>query len=432
MKILRERPDQRRHHRVTAPLFVTYGNETLRADDWSIGGLRLSGITGELPSVGDTIRMTLSLPFQGFDINFENQFQVVRLDKDTGMFAGQFLELSERQRDLMEHFIEDLIRGCMSEAHDTIQRIDVPVTPISTKPDVDPGVSIPLRRWSRKTIMMTGFYVLAGIGVFSYLALLIFTNFIRLEVDSAILTRPIIINKALADGTVAKHHFVAGQSIKTGDIITELSIPEIETDMDEARIQVMRYENAVARYKKSLGVAKKRSTVSTIEKIRSELAKQETELTAAKMRFENLKKALSRLQIKSPFDGRVIEIRKPVGSSVIYKEPLLVLERTGKPTIDAFLTQEEILKVALNDTASIYIPSLKQKTEAKIIAINRTTSNLDILSSRYLWQEPNAKSARVELEIISSDEAQKWPAGLPVTVLFKRNRDKTPILDIAP
>jgi len=321
MKILRERPDQRRHHRVTAPLFVTYGNETLRADDWSIGGLRLSGITGELPSVGDTIRMTLSLPFQGFDINFENQFQVVRLDKDTGMFAGQFLELSERQRDLMEHFIEDL--------------------------------SIPLRRWSRKTIMMTGFYVLAGIGVFSYLALLIFTNFIRLEVDSAILTRPIIINKALADGTVAKHHFVAGQSIKTGDIITELSIPEIETDMDEARIQVMRYENAVARYKKSLGVAKKRSTVSTIEKIRSELAKQETELTAAKMRFENLKKALSRLQIKSPFDGRVIEIRKPVGSSVIYKEPLLVLERTGKPTIDAFLTQEEILKVALNDTASI-------------------------------------------------------------------------------
>jgi len=348
------------------------------------------------------------------------------------MFAGKFLDLSERQRDLMEHFIEDLIRGCMSEAQDTIQRIDVPVTPISTKPDVDPGVAIPVKRWSRKTVMMTAFYSLAGIMVFSYLSLLIFTNFIRLEVDSAILTRPVIINKALADGTVSKHYFVAGQSIKVGDIITELSIPEIENDMDEARIQVMRFESAVARYKKSLGIAKKTSKQSTTEKIRSELAKQETELTASKMRVENLGKALSRLQVKSPFNGRVIEIRKPVGSSVIYKEPLLVLERTGKPTIDAFLTQDQILKVALEDTASIYIPSLKQKAEAKIIAINRTASNLDTLGSRYLWQEPDAKSARVELEIIGHDNAKTWPAGLPVTVLFKRNRDKTPVLDIAP
>ncbi len=429
MKILRERPDQRRHHRVSAPLFVTLGGETLRADDWSIGGVKISKITDVLPELGQDIDVQITLPFQGFDIRFSCPFKVVRRDDNTSMIAGQFMDLGERERDLMEHFIEDLIRGCMSETRDTIQRIDTPVTPISTKPDVDPGVIIPVKRWSRKTIMMSGFYIMAGLLIFSYLALLIFTNFIRLEVDSAIITRPVIVSKALADGTVAKHHFQPGQSVKQGALITELAIPKLEKDMDEARVQVMRFEDSVARAKKTLGDAK-RANASTlkISALRIKLSKEETELKATLMRQKNLTNALKRLYVKAPFDGKVVEIRKPEGSSVIYKEPLLILEKQGKPLIEAFLTQAEIMKIGLNDKALIYVPSLKYKAEANIRSVNRTSRNLDEAASRYFWQDPHAKTASVILELSGSDQAVNWPAGLPATVMFKRRRDNTPIL----
>ena len=36
VKVRRERPDQRRHHRVTAPLYVTLAGHTQRAADWSL------------------------------------------------------------------------------------------------------------------------------------------------------------------------------------------------------------------------------------------------------------------------------------------------------------------------------------------------------------------------------------------------------------
>ena len=176
VKVRRERPDQRRHHRVTAPLFVTYGGETLRAADWSLGGLRLEGYGGAVPAPGDKIALKLSMPFQGFDVAFAATGEVVRNHPANGMFALRFTELGERELELMRHFIEELVRGSMSDVADTIQRIDLPVTPVSTAPDVNPGAVVPVSRWPLKTIFYTGLYSVLGLFVFSYIAMLGYTN----------------------------------------------------------------------------------------------------------------------------------------------------------------------------------------------------------------------------------------------------------------
>ena len=68
MKIVRERPCQRRHHRVEAPLFVEFHGIVHRATDWSLGGLRLDHFPGALPAVDSEVSLTLSLPFQGFEV----------------------------------------------------------------------------------------------------------------------------------------------------------------------------------------------------------------------------------------------------------------------------------------------------------------------------------------------------------------------------
>ena len=78
--VKREKPDQRRHHRVTAPLFVSLeGNPfKARAHNWSLGGLRVDGYPGELPALGNEVALQLTLPFQGFDISFDVKGRVVR------------------------------------------------------------------------------------------------------------------------------------------------------------------------------------------------------------------------------------------------------------------------------------------------------------------------------------------------------------------
>ena len=83
VKVKRERPDQRRHHRVTAPLFVDFDGHFVRAADWSLGGLRIEAFPGSLPEVGAEIAFEVTLPFQGFDDPFATRgFAVADLNED--------------------------------------------------------------------------------------------------------------------------------------------------------------------------------------------------------------------------------------------------------------------------------------------------------------------------------------------------------------
>jgi len=199
VKVKRERPDQRRHHRVTAPLFVDVGGWRLRAADWSLGGLRVEGFPDAVPAPGAALDLHLTLPFQGFDVAFDAKAEVVRNDPDTGMFAVKFTELGERERALMSHFIEELVRGAMVDIEETINRIDVPVTPASLKPDPSPAREVPVRRWPVKTVVMTVLYILLGLVVFGYAGLLVYSNFYRLEVKTAVISAPVDVLKARAD-----------------------------------------------------------------------------------------------------------------------------------------------------------------------------------------------------------------------------------------
>ena len=80
VKVKRERADQRRHHRVTAPIYVDVSGHRLRAADWSLGGLRIDGFPGQVPAVGEEVQLQLTLPFQGFDVSFDAKLECVRND----------------------------------------------------------------------------------------------------------------------------------------------------------------------------------------------------------------------------------------------------------------------------------------------------------------------------------------------------------------
>lgn len=253
MKIVRERPCQRRHHRVTAPLKVTLpSGEVLTAANWSLGGLRLDGVSGKLPSIDDVVPLVLELPFQGFDISFEVEGKITRSKKKKKMLGVEFLELSERAHDLMEHFINDLVRGQMATIEDTICRIDIPVTPISTKPDVNPATEVPIKRWPVKTIAMSAFYICLGISVFAYLAILIYSTTMQLEIETAVVTSRLKTINMPVDGKVIPIRMKVGDIVNKGDDIAKIKSADLEAQLETKLVEYSEkereYDLAVKRY----------------------------------------------------------------------------------------------------------------------------------------------------------------------------------------
>lgn len=248
VKIKRERPDQRRHHRVTAPLHVGVGGHVLRATDWSLGGLRLVDYPDPLPEVDAEIQLELTLPFQGFDVTFQVKSAVVRNDPATRMFAVRYTEIGERERELMQHFIEELVRGSMVDVEDTIQRIDIPVTPASLEPDrprtapeartASAPARIPVRRMPVKTMAMSSLYLVLGLIVFGYAGILAYTNFFRMEVQTAVITAPVETVTAQADGQINLSTVKPGDEVKSGQVIANLLDNELEREIEIADIAV--------------------------------------------------------------------------------------------------------------------------------------------------------------------------------------------------
>ena len=238
VSIKRERPDQRRHHRVTAPLFVDYKGIRTRAADWSLGGLRIEEFRGSLPQVDEQVELSLSLPFQGFDISFEATARVVRRNDKDGMFAVEFTQIGEREMDLMRHFIDELVRGSMSDAETTIQRIDVPVTPASLQPDKNPAQDVPVVRRSYKALAMTGFYLVLGVFVFGYIAALVYSNMYRLEVQTAVISAPIEVVAAQAEGRLKWGGVRPGDSVTTGEKLLTLYDNKLEQEIEFSSLAV--------------------------------------------------------------------------------------------------------------------------------------------------------------------------------------------------
>jgi len=219
LEIIHERPSQRLHYRVKAPMRVTMGEQSFDAVDWGLGGCRIAGVSRVLPEKGSRHTLLCTLPFQGFNITLQAEAEVVRLDHERGEAAFKFTELGERESALMQHFVEDLVRGKMTDVADTIVRIDTPVTPVPIKPDPNPSDAMPVRRWPVKQIIMTLFYFALGALVFGYVGIYVFATLFRLEVTSAVVTSERQAITAPANGQLLSAQHGVGDAVVAGQVL---------------------------------------------------------------------------------------------------------------------------------------------------------------------------------------------------------------------
>ncbi len=234
MKVVRERPCQRRFHRVTAPIGATREGCRIRIRNWSLGGFLADTPAGPEIELGQEAAYHLSIPFQGFFVSYRVIARTVRVDVPEGTFAVEFLDLDDRQKALMSHFIEELVRGSMVPVEDTIQRIDVPVTPVSTKPDTNPKNEIPVRRWPLKTIGMSVFYLFLGAFVFSYVGLAIYSALFHMQVDTAVISAETVDLTSPSRGRILDIRVVPQQVVKRGEILMRMQDQDLDEDVRDA------------------------------------------------------------------------------------------------------------------------------------------------------------------------------------------------------
>jgi len=512
--IRRERPSQRLHHRVTAPLRVDIADGTYDAVDWSLTGFGIDGYDGPgLP--GEILSCTLYLPFQGFGISFACDVTMVRRT-ETGNVGFTFNELGERETEIMRHFVDDLLRGAMVSAADTILRIDTPVTPVPTTPDQGVANGTPLRRWSMKALAMGTFYSVAGLGVIGYAVLALYANFWRLEIETAVVSAPVQEVVATADGRLTAAEARAGALVEAGAPLFLIEDPGFQETIDRAEIaveraaaelQAKREELAAERARladyRDIAIRQLRQSEVTVRSLEEQIALIEEEmkqtaaptrdggrrtLTSLPRQLAELKGELDRarllleernrlvrsfedgrffnnddmegrlnelaaavslhesrveleraelqalqrrqqsLTVVAPVDGRLIRPQQAAGSFVRRGDQLALFERNEARTVQAFLTQEEVLQVGLDDGATVYFPSLDQRIEAVVVAIDRTTGFVDEMDAQYTWRGPRDRSARVTLAFVDLDVEtvrRRYQPGLPATVIFeRRNTDE--------
>ncbi len=253
MKVSREKPSQRRHHRVNASLMISINGRSYTANDWGLGGFAIQEWKDESLNVGDHFSCGFSLPFQGFEINFDLEADVVRISNNN-LLAAKFTSLEDRQRELMTYFIEELVRGSMTSVEDAILRIDSPVTPVSTKPDPSPADEIPKSRWSLRLMTMTAIYLSGGMSLLVYIIFTIYANYFSLEVDSGVVTAPIEKIVSTTDGQITKVSIDINELAVKGRKLITIEDAKVERDIELAKVKIERIRSELEQKQQELSI----------------------------------------------------------------------------------------------------------------------------------------------------------------------------------
>jgi multidrug resistance efflux pump len=416
MKITREKACQRLHHRVKTPLGLHLNGGVYQAIDWSLGGLRI-GDWSDTDSVlvGQIVPCQFHLPFQGFDIGLTVELEVLRIDKEQSQLAGQFVELGDREKELMQHFIEQLIRGAMVPVADTIMRIDSPVTPVSTTPDASPVDKLPNSRIPKKLIAMSAFYLIGGLLLFSLVALTIYNNFLSLRVETAMTSKPVEPIIALRDGRLINASVTTDQWVREGDELFQMSLPAINRELDEARIEVERnrLELAALRKKYALAAELNGSHLDPeARRIEIDIDYSQQQVAMANENLLALYRHKDELNLNSPGDGRVIRMFRLPGSQVQRGEMLALFERSGRATVVAYLSEEEVKGIRMDQVADIYSSTYGAQWQGVVTEIMPAQTGMDLPYTA-------KRGVAVRLALVSGNvDPSDVVSGSPVSIQF--------------
>ncbi|NOY73745.1 MAG: HlyD family efflux transporter periplasmic adaptor subunit [Gammaproteobacteria bacterium] len=236
--IAREAASQRRHYRLLAPLKVSLDGQEYTTQNWSVGGLSIHDYSGVAERF-DELDAQIAVTFGQRKIYFNTRIRVSRYDADMRKIAVEFFSLQKKHETLLKYFSDALIQGKMVSSDGIIQHINnLPVTPVSEKPDLPPDGSIPPRRRSVKTWMISAIYLLLGLFLSYYMINTVYTNIFKLRVDMATITGSDRVIKSPVSGIIDKIYVNTGDHVSSNDPLFYVRNEETLEQLEMAKIEI--------------------------------------------------------------------------------------------------------------------------------------------------------------------------------------------------
>jgi hypothetical protein len=212
------------HHRLTAPLGVKIQGRLYRTVDWSLGGVRIQD-EGQCKGLSNT-QAVLIVPFQGMEIRLPVKLKYERSAEFGQHTVFSFVDLGERQHETLKLFVDELVKGSMVPAEDMINRLDVPTTPVLMIDKQKPAGNLPWYRRNPRTWVFTALYLLAGLALTLWLAMLVYVNVFKMEIQTARLETPLQLQNTAIDK--AEAFVTQGQALqlRVGDT-AEVYVPTL-------------------------------------------------------------------------------------------------------------------------------------------------------------------------------------------------------------
>ncbi|GAB3096109.1 hypothetical protein GCM10027217_10910 [Pseudomaricurvus hydrocarbonicus] len=210
--------------------------------NWSIGGFcidNLEGVDGF--EAGNIIPVRVDIPFSDFDINFETEVKIVRIDKSLNSLSAKFISLDNRKEELLKYFADALISGEIAGIGDTLKHIDTPVTLVSEKPDSKKNERQPEKK--RKAILIASSYIAAGVLIGSYVLGIAYSSIFKIRVQSAAISAPDNLIRAPFSGTIDLTYVTVGDAVQLDEPLFYIRDDATIESIEMAKIVVRDAEN---------------------------------------------------------------------------------------------------------------------------------------------------------------------------------------------
>lgn len=329
-EVKRESPSQRMHYRLNVPIFVDVDGKTYKAADWSMGGFRLEAYDGPLRE-GDIFTPEISIDFRGFHISFRQEAKVVRMGAEGGgTLAVAFHDMKAENLELLKYFSEGLLGGEMASFQDAIRRVDMPVTPVEMEL-VEEATEMPLKR-SLRRILIALAYIIIGGALLIYIAVTLYSNFWRIEVESGVVCAPTEPLVSPVSGIFEQLIIAPDRSIKLGEPVIRLKNQDNERDY--ANLQVALNNARFRMYSIAAQLGVDRATLEIYGRVG------DSRMVSARERTEALKRDLELAQ------RDVVRKVNLQGKGAVSKEDLEAAQQAAERKQNDLLLAENELRIA--------------------------------------------------------------------------------------
>ena len=232
LSVVHEPACQRRHFRVASPAEVSIGGGRYQTADWSLGGFKIVKYDGTAQP-GDRIPVHFWLDFQRFGVSFDATAEVLRREGDS--LACKFVELGERESELLRQFVASITSGQMVAVDGVLKHLDRPVTktPVSIAPERAGGS----RKRSIRRFVIAGIYLLAGVLVGGYAFLTVGGLVMRVNVETAVTSMPLEQIVSTDVGAIQELYVQPGAKVTSGQPLFR-----VDSELAERNVEVARQE----------------------------------------------------------------------------------------------------------------------------------------------------------------------------------------------